>query len=464
MKCPCVWNGSRKWFSVRLKPEAIQIDCRPLLLQFQLLLLKIRPLQAPILLIPLLVATRVTPRTAKKSKTSKSSEKYTDDDNAGSADKPVASDEKYPAVSAIEQKVLGKDHSGEDINTRLSRLETKLFGKPSSLTDLSDRTDALKQKTGIDIARQAPRGSDWADDDDDDMTMPRSNPVARGGSRKLPQEYADSSDSSASAGSGSYGSGSYGMGGMGGAPSSTYGAGRAPSSLGYPVTAPSRQPTFGGASDSRPGVAPQVAALETEVFGKNYSKDTLGARLTRLEGTVFPADKSPSDKSLPERVSRLAAVIPISVASTKPSRRGNSDMDGLDSSINGMQNQISQQQRANGGLGKVISSLSNMFNGGYSGGYQMPGGTMTTDPQTGMLYDPSSGNLIDPNTGAVVGRRSSGSYGGSYNSGGMGSMPGFSNGFSPYGSPYGGSGYSRGGMNFGIGGGGGGRGFGGMWP
>jgi hypothetical protein len=223
-----------------------------------------------------------------------------------------------------------------------------------------------------------------------------------------------------------------------------------------------------GMPDSGPGVAPQVNALEIEVFGKNYPKDTLGARLTRLEATVFPADKNPSDKTLPERAARLAAVIPISVASTRtPSRRGGTDsLDDLDSSVANMQQQVNQQQRSNAGLGKVISSLSNMFSGnsgGYSGGYKMPGGTMTTDPQTGMLYDPSSGNLIDPNTGQVVGRRSTGSYGGTYNTGGMGNMGGFSNGFSPYGtsSPYGGSGYSRGGMNFGVGSG---RGFGGMWP
>jgi hypothetical protein len=400
---------------------------------------------------------------ASKKKSSKTSGRYTDDDSADTADKPVASDEKYPAVTAIELKVLGKDHAGEDINARLARLETKLFGKPSSVTDLSDRTDALKQKTGIDIARQAPKGSDWADDDDDDMTVPRSNPVARGGGRGQQQGYEDAY--SAPTRGGSYGSGSYGsnMSGMGGAPSGMYGAGPSSSSRGYPVSAPPR--SFSGMADSGPGVAPQVNALEMEVFGKNYPKDTLGARLTRLEATVFPADKSPSDKSLPERAARLAAVIPISVASTRSSsRRGGSDsLDDLDSSVSSLQQQVNQQQRSNGGLGKVISSLSNMFGSGYSGGYQMPGGTMTTDPQTGMLYDPSSGNLIDPNTGQVVGRRSTGSYGGTYNTGGMGSMGGFTNGFSPYGmsSPYGGSGYSRGGMNFGVGSG---RGFGGMWP
>ncbi|MDR3614539.1 MAG: hypothetical protein P4L53_13340 [Candidatus Obscuribacterales bacterium] len=414
--------------------------------------------------------TASAPPTPKK-RSPKSGSRSSGDDNADTGDKPVASDEKYPAVTAIELKVLGKDHSSEDINSRLARLETKVFGKPSSLTDLSDRTDALKQKTGIDIARQAPKGSDWADDDDDDMTVPRSNPVARGGGRG--QQGYDEAYSpparSGSYGAGSYGSGMSGMGSASSAPSGFYGAGQ--SGRGYPVSAPPRQMTSAGMPDSGPGVAPQVNALEIEVFGKNYPKDTLGARLTRLEATVFPADKNSSDKTLPERAARLAAVIPISVASTRaPSRRGGADsLDDLDSSVSNLQQQVNQQQRSSGGLGKVISSLSNMFSGGYSGGYQMPGGTMTTDPQTGMLYDPSSGNLIDPNTGAVVGRRSSGSYGGTYNTGGMGNMGGFTNGFSPYGtttpygstSPYGGSGYSRGGMNFGVGSG---RGFGGMWP
>jgi len=403
---------------------------------------------------------------ASKKRSSKSASRSSDNDNADASDKPVASDEKYPAVTAIELKVLGKDHSGEEINGRLSRLESKVFGKPSSLTDLSDRTDALKQKTGIDIARQAPKGSDWADDDDDDMTVPRSNPVARGGGRTQQPDYQDAYDASArggSAGRGSYSSSMSGMGAGTTAPSGFYGAGQ--SSRGYPVTAPSRQMSSTGFPDSGTGVAPQISALETEVFGKNYPKDTLGARLTRLEQTVFPADKNPPDKALTDRVARLTTVIPINVASTRaPSRRGSSDnLDDLDSSVANMQQQVNQQQRSSGGLGKVISSLSNMFSGGYSGGYQMQPGTMTTDPKTGMLYDPSSGNLIDPNTGAVVGRRSSGSYGGTYNTGGMGNMGGFSNGFSPYGTttPYGGSGYSRGGMNFGVGSG---RGLGGMWP
>ena len=40
-------------------------------------------------------------------------------------------DEKYPTVSAIEQRLLGKDYAGEPIDQRLNRLETKAFGKPS---------------------------------------------------------------------------------------------------------------------------------------------------------------------------------------------------------------------------------------------------------------------------------------------------------------------------------------------
>ncbi|MBI4533930.1 MAG: hypothetical protein HY711_08265, partial [Candidatus Melainabacteria bacterium] len=76
---------------------------------------------------------------------------------------------KYPAVTAIETRVFGKDFAGEPVNKRLDRLEAKVFGKPSGIVDLSERVDRIKQHTGVDIARQAPAGSDWADEYEDDV-------------------------------------------------------------------------------------------------------------------------------------------------------------------------------------------------------------------------------------------------------------------------------------------------------
>src|SRR5262249_11307669 len=79
----------------------------------------------------------------------------------------------YPAVTAMERKALGKEYVDDPIGQRLARLETKEFGRPSTSSDLSERVDRLKQRIGIDIARLAPAGSDWADDDEEDgMSMP----------------------------------------------------------------------------------------------------------------------------------------------------------------------------------------------------------------------------------------------------------------------------------------------------
>ena len=428
-------------------------------------------------------------------------------------DAQVPNDEKYPAVSAIEQKVFGHDFAQEPIGKRLSRLETKEFGKPSTSTDLSDRVDALKSHSGIDITQQRPRGSEWSDEDDDDMTSPP--PVARnrggngGGSygngnygsspgadgmsfsgRNLRQDMNQAFGSSA--GSGSYGFGGSGMGmGAGlidpnsssssyGAPPA-YGRPRYPSNQGYGGAnqsyggqgyagggyRPSAPPAV---SDNGMGLTQQISALESSVFGKNY-RDPLPERLSRLEATVFPQEKPADDMGLPDRVARLAAVIPIDNTMNQ-NRRLAQRPDSYDPDAGMSQQQ--QRQRNAGGLSKIMNSLSGMFGGGMTGGYAMQPGTLMTDPQTGNLIDPTTGNLIDPNTGAVVGRRTTGSYGGyspyssAYGTGmGMGTgmgfgMGGFNNGFSPYGMmPYGG-GYNRG-LGIGVGGLGGGRGFG-FWP
>ena len=406
-----------------------------------------------------------------------------DDDN-------VKTDEKYPAVTAIEQKTLGKDYAGEPVNKRLARLETKVFGKPSSNSmDLSDRVDALKSKTGIDVARVAPKGADWADDDDDIATNPRA-PVRRSdsyaGASSNPREDAMSF------------SGRNLLDDMNKAFGTTGG-----SNLAYMGTPPTSRRGGGGGGSSiseNPGgmgLNQQVAALETEIFQKTWPHDPLPVRLNRLEATVFPSDKSLTEKSLPDRVANLVAKVPISTpGSTRKTARayqdddvndlltGSSGMNGMSGGMSGMSstgmsslNNTNTQPKKSGGLGKIVSSLGSMLGGGnnYTGGYPMSGGALAVDPTTGMLYDPSTGNLINPNTGQVVGRRAPtyNAYGGGYNSG-YGGMPsygspygysggGFNNGFSPIGgSPIGGLSPIGGGMRSGFGGGM--RMGGGMWP
>jgi hypothetical protein len=55
------------------------------------------------------------------------------------------SSEPYPAVTALEEQILGKTETNLPVAQRLSNLEAKAFGKPSSSTDLGKRVDLLKQ-------------------------------------------------------------------------------------------------------------------------------------------------------------------------------------------------------------------------------------------------------------------------------------------------------------------------------
>lgn len=152
----------------------------------------------------------------------------------------------YPAVSAIEKKLFGKEFNEEPVETRLTRLEKKTFGKQSASNDLSERMDALKAKTGIDVARQPVPGTDWNDDDDEDMDFPAptSSPTARRYPGVSPSDSGMSFSgrnvgqdpnrafnrpgTSYGGGSGAYGmgggSGSYGMGGGGSMSSSSSGS------------------------------------------------------------------------------------------------------------------------------------------------------------------------------------------------------------------------------------------------
>src|SRR5262249_55194263 len=84
----------------------------------------------------------------------------------------------YPAVSAIEKKLFSREFAQEPVKQRLARLETKVFGKPSTSDDLLERVDRLKQTTGIDVTRQAPPQSDWAEDDDDTSPVVQQAPLA----------------------------------------------------------------------------------------------------------------------------------------------------------------------------------------------------------------------------------------------------------------------------------------------
>lgn len=390
---------------------------------------------------------------------------------------PSKDQNSYPAVSAIEKKLLGRDYVGESLGKRLDRLEIKAFGKTNSSDDLQDRVDRLRGSSGVDVARQKPIGSEWADEEEDphiagsegiqpftgvgeDPSLNRSyrKQMSSDYGRPKPPAFDPYSGSGTfGAGGGSRG-GSYGGGGTFGA-GGTYGSGMASGGRGdgMPPSAPdfSRGGAGGGAPSPAPGVgvSQQISMLEKEVFQKTYSSETLLNRINRLETTVFPQDKPQADKSLPDRVSRLVAAVPLSQGSmppTAPPKRQRKDPDFPDLDFNGP----SQMSKGPSGLSKIINGLGSALGGGYTGSYNVAPGTLVNDPQTGLLYDQYTGTLIDPMTGAVVGRRSVQTNG--FGNTGYG---GFNSGFSPM-SPFGGMGGGSG-MQFGFGGGG--MRFGG-WP
>ena len=368
------------------------------------------------------------------------------------ADYAPPSSSKYPAVTAIEQRMFGKDFAAEPINQRLERLETKVYGKVSASDDLSYRVDRLKDRTGIDIVKQATQGSDWADEDADQnaeagqVTPMASNddqPAFNNSRRNLQRTF--------------------------GTPQGAGGGWPYPQSQGrIPQGSPAPGPSYAGAPPLAPdyqnhqqlGLNQQVASLEKEIYGKTYAHEALPARLSRLEQTVFPEQPPAQDMPLPQRVKKLLAVIPLS--QPNPSiAQSRSEMQQNDPDPNDMPNPYQQQAPSNyqsrqprsgsGGLSKIIGSIGNFITGGPMGGSPAQGG-MVQDPQTGLLYNQATGTLVDPITGAVVGQRATPYYGGG------GSYQGFNNGFAPMG---GGTGFGigGGGMRFGMGGPGGG-----MWP
>lgn len=389
---------------------------------------------------------------------------------------PPPNSSKYPAVSAIENKVLKKTYEDEPVEERLNRLEAKIFGKPSRSDDLSERVDKLKQSTGIDVAARPPTGSDWTDDDDDIMSngrslaMPRTAPPSASADgedgmsfsgRNLRQDFKNFGQQTFSGMSsgGSSAGGSYGMG-TGSTRNFSSSAAGASGAYGFgddddlPPAAPNiaRRYSAPNAVPANLGLTGQVTILENEVLGKTYVKDALPARVARLETAVFPNDKTVASKTLPDRVNNLVATVGLNSGATS---RRLAKRDDLDPDMP----QVAPQR---GGLGGIVNKLGNMMNGGYTGGY--PAGTLMTDPQTGMLYDPRTGNLIDPNTGMVIGRRVTNAYqnmpyGTGYGMAPVGAYPypSFGNGFSSMGSGiHFGTGMGMGGMGMG-------RGFG-MWP
>jgi hypothetical protein len=392
---------------------------------------------------------------------------------------PPPNSSKYPAVTAIENKILNKTYEDEPVEERLNRVEAKVFGKPSRSSDLSERVDRLKQSTGIDVAGRPPQGSDWTDDDDDIMSngrslaMPRTAPPTASADgedgmsfsgRNLRQDFKNfgrQNFSGMSSGGGSYGMGTGSTGSFGSSSAGASGAYGFGDDGDLPPSAPqiSRRYSAPNAVPSGMGLTGQVTVLENEVLGKTFTKDALPARVARLEEAVFPNDKTVAAKALPDRVGKLVATVGLSSAPTSSRRLAqrsrDPDFPDLDSDLP----QVAPQR---GGLGRIVNGLGNMVNGGFTGGY--PAGTLATDPQTGMLFDARTGNLIDPNTGMVIGRRVTNAYQNMpYGMGmpmapvGAYPYPTFGNGFSSMGSGiHFGTGMGMGGMGVG-------RGFG-MWP
>lgn len=348
----------------------------------------------------------------------------------------TAEQSKYPAVTAIETKLLNRDYANEPIQDRLARLEKKVLGQVSTSSDLSERVDRLKQATGIDIARKPGSASDWLEDNDEMLMQQQPSASAKSTNDDFgnPNVYDDMQRA--------------------------YAAGN------YPFSSPyfPDQPLKNHASFSIKsfGLSQQVSALEHEIFHKAYEHDPLPARLNRLETTVFPDQKPAVDKPLPQRVENLLAKVPISQKELQALARANgiyatadlnqSDSNNLADAANS--NNANSGKRTPGGLGKLMNSIGNMLSGGMVGGFPMSSGNYVVDPKTGMLIDPTTGTVINPNTGTAYGTRSysPGYY--PYGASPYGMSPYGMGGFgvSPFGTPYGmGSGFGFGNSGFGFG-------------
>ncbi len=342
------------------------------------------------------------------------------DETAGSVDDTSS----YPAVTAIEKRLLGHEYSQEPLAQRLDRLEIKLYGRSSSSSDLEDRVEQLKQATGVDIARQIPSGSDWVEDDEMDYIPVRPSPLSSATDEdgKSFSGYDLRQDMQQSFGA------------------KQPGVARTTSNQNVgaitPFTSSSKKLTQPLHSL---GMSQQVSALEKEIFGKAYLRESLPVRLNRLETTVFPGKPPCTGKPLPERVNQLLAVIPLSSSNQDP--RNSSDMD-FDQDNFGA---LTSMKSGGNSISKILSSMSRFLSNGNSRSSKK----MPTDPQTGLLVDPSTGNLIDPDTGVVVGQ--SPGFGSNVNAYGLGTIGSFNSGFAPSSvAPYGFAGGN--GVRFGFGG------------
>ena len=66
------------------------------------------------------------------------------DQGQDQADSQEEATEKYPRVTALEEAVLGKTYTHDDLSDRLARMEEKLYGKVEKDEDLGDRTDKIQ--------------------------------------------------------------------------------------------------------------------------------------------------------------------------------------------------------------------------------------------------------------------------------------------------------------------------------
>ncbi len=376
----------------------------------------------------------------------------------------LSGESKYPAVTALEQSIFKRDYASDPVADRLNRLETKVFGKPSKFTDLSERVDALKEKTRVDVAKQAPPGTDWLDDEDDDISFPAPKqpsrqPVARSdgedgrsfSGRDLRKDMQNAFGSRASgSASGGYGMGSTGSLGSGSnSASGAYGMGSigSPRSAGralddedddLPPVAPRRAASAGstaraqtGASSSSGraaasdrfdsdsggaavpggaiGLSSKVTALENAVLGKTFASDPLIERVSRLEETVFPnKPDSGASLSLPERVAKLVEKVPIAAAPPKTARANRSRRDDFDDDLD-----MGSGMSSLGSMGGMTSQsqIQTRGSGGLgkiinSIGNMLGGGYGTYGTYGGYMNGygvPGAGAMVrDPSTGFLI--------------------------------------------------------------
>jgi hypothetical protein len=177
---------------------------------------------------------------------------------------------RYPRVTALEQKLLGRAYETDPVAQRLTRLEEKAFGAQTTIQDLSERTDRLEEYAGVKSPNFVP--------------LPGQNTAGAGrfmGGRQPQSDEEDDLDIPTA-------------GRSFGAPGSSMG--------GIPGTS---IPVNGASLEQR------VAAMEQQVYGKASEHGSLTHRVEHLEKVVIPeAQKDASaNMSLPARVDRLQGAL-----------------------------------------------------------------------------------------------------------------------------------------------------------